>query len=139
MVYTKFKKTELPSIKKKLIAMQNGKCPICGGDLTRVASANVVVDHDHETGIVRAAMHRGCNGLEGKVLRLLNTWGKSKTMRQKIATLTNLLAFWIKHKTPQTEWIYYSHKTSTEKRVALNKKRRKAAAKKREAKCLNMR
>jgi len=128
----KFKRSELSSIKKKLIVMQNGCCPICGGDLSRVASKNVVVDHDHKTGIVRAALHRGCNGLEGKVLRFLMTWGKCKSLVEAMKVLERLLIFWQKHKTPQTPWIYYNHQTPTEKRLALNKKRRKKAAIKRE-------
>lgn len=132
MEFTKFKRTELPSIKKALILKQHGVCPICKGDLTRCAPINVVVDHDHDTGIVRAALHRGCNGLDGKVKRFLMTWGKAKTFYEAMKTLDNLLEFWKLHREPQTEWIYYDHKTATEKRLALNKKRRLAAKKKRE-------
>lgn len=134
MECTKFKRAELPKIKKELIKKQGGICPICKGDLTRALSKNIVVDHDHKTGIVRAAIHRGCNGLEGRILRLLTTWGKATTKAKVISTLENLLDFWSLHETPQTKWIYYSHKTETEKRLALNKKRRLAAKKKREAK-----
>jgi len=132
MAAIKFKRTELSKVKKALIVKQKGVCSICGGDLTQCAAKNIVVDHDHKTGIVRAALHRGCNGLEGKVLRFLMTWGKAKNLTEVIKTLERLLAFWKLHRTPQTEWIYYNHKTATEKRLAINKKRRKAAAKKRE-------
>lgn len=134
MVATKFKRTELPKIRKLLIAKQLGVCPICKKDLTRVAPTNVVIDHNHTTGFVRAAMHRGCNGVEGKVLKLLTTWGKAIGMTQVIKTLENLIEFWKLHKTDQTGLIYYSHKTPTEKRLALNKRRRRRslAKKKRE-------
>lgn len=134
MAITKIKKSELPVIKRKLIVKQNGVCPICNKDLTRVTSINVVVDHDHKTGVIRAALHRGCNGVEGKVFKLVQTWGKASTLTGVIKVLENIIAFWNKHKTPQTEWIYYSHKTPAEKRAAYNKKRRLAAKKKREAK-----
>ena len=128
---TKFKKSELPSIKKELMARQHGVCPICGGSLTHCLSRNVVVDHNHKTGVVRAALHRGCNGIDGKILRILSTWGKASTIPAAIKTLERLLAFWKLHSTPQTEWIYYAYKTEAEKRIALNKKRRRAAKKKR--------
>ena len=129
---TKFKQSELSKVKKALITRQKGVCPICGGDLTRVASGNVVVDHDHKTGVVRAALHRGCNGLEGRVLKFCMTWGKCKGPLEVIRMMGRLSDFWKLHRTPQTEWIYYSHKTPTQKRLAVNKKRRKVAAKKRE-------
>lgn len=122
----KMKQSDIPEIRKMLIAKQNGVCPICGKDLTRVATANLAVDHDHTTGVVRALMHKGCNGLEGKVLRFLTTWGKAKTKLEVIGTLKRLISFWELHSTPQTDWIYYNHKTAAEKRVAYNAKRRRA-------------
>lgn len=127
---TKFKRTELPAVRKELMHRQNGVCPICGKDLTRVAVKNLVVDHDHKTGVVRAVMHRGCNGLEGKVLRLLTTWGKASSLVEAKETLCRLIGFWDRHRTPQTDWIYYNHKTQAEKKTAYNKKRRKLYAKK---------
>ncbi len=117
-----------------LISKQSGICPICGKDITRTASNNVVVDHDHKTGIIRAALHRGCNGTEGKVYRVVQMWGKASTLAGVIQVLENLIKFWKKHKTPQTNLIYYSHKTPTEKRLAVNKKRRLAAKRARESK-----
>jgi hypothetical protein len=125
--YTKFKRTELPIIRKELISKQNGICPVCGKDLTRTAVKNLVVDHDHSTGIVRAVLHRNCNALEGKVSRLLRTWGRAKNLLEVINTLERLIAFWKLHSTPQTEWIYYNHKTAAEKRAAYNAKRRRKA------------
>jgi hypothetical protein len=133
MGYTKIKRTELPAVKKKLIAQQNGVCPICKKDITRALSSNIIVDHDHSTGIIRAALHRGCNGLEGKVMRLVMTWGKARTITEVIKTLENLISFWKLHKEPQTDLIYYNHKTVAEKRLAANKKRRKAYAAKKGA------
>ena len=122
----KCKQSDLPRIKQELIVKQNGLCPICGKDLTRCSSSNVVVDHDHSTGAIRAALHRGCNGLDGKVLRFLTTWGKAKTKLEAIGTLKRLINFWELHSTPQTDLIYYNHKTAAEKRAAYNAKRRRA-------------
>jgi len=131
MENTKFKRTELPRIRQELIIKQNGICPICNGDLTRTKVTNLVIDHDHKTGIVRAVVHRGCNGIEGKVLRLMKTWGRASSMREVIYTLENLIVFWKWHSKPRTHWIYYNFKTEAEKRFALNKKRRLAAKKRR--------
>lgn len=128
----KMKKADIPKVRKMLVEKQNGICPICGGDLTRVAPINVVIDHDHDTGIVRAALHRGCNALDGKVKRLIRTWGKAPDMHEVMCTLGRLLKFWQVHSTYQTNIIYYNHKTAAEKRLAYNKKRRLTAKKKRE-------
>lgn len=124
----KCKQSDLPKIRQELIVKQNGLCPICGKDLTRTATKNLVVDHDHSTGVIRAVLHRGCNGLEGKVLRFLTTWGKAKGKHEVIETLKRLIKFWELHLTPQTDWIYYGHKTAAEKRAAYNAKRRRARA-----------
>jgi hypothetical protein len=123
--FRKVKRTELPKIKEELIAKQNGNCPICGKDLTRVSKGNIVVDHDHETGIIRAALHRGCNGIDGKILKLLRTWGKATSLDEAIKTLKRLITFWELHKKAQTYLIYPSFKTEEEKREARNKKQRK--------------
>jgi hypothetical protein len=126
-VMVKMKRTEIPKIRSMLIAKQNGVCPICGRDLTRIKPINVVIDHDHNTGYVRAAMCRGCNKVEGSVNNLVTRWGKAKTIEQVISCLERLITFWQIHATPQTEWIYYNHKTAAEKRAAYNAKRRRKA------------
>ena len=130
----KMKRRDRAIVIKELLVKQRGICLICGKDITRVSSFNLVIDHDHVTGVVRAVLHRGCNGMEGKILRLLRTWGKANSVAEAVRTLERLIAFWKLHSTPQTEWIYYSHKTAAEKRVTLNKKRRKAAKLKKERK-----
>lgn len=124
------KPKDIPLIKKKLIAMQGGICPMCNQDLTRVSSANVVVDHDHDTGYIRAAIHRGCNGAEGKIKNLAQRFGKTKDFKEFLA---RLLKFWQYYATPRTEWIHPTHKTAEEKRASRNTAARKRyAAKKQE-------
>lgn len=122
----KVKRSELVTIKRAIIKEQKGLCPICGKTLLNTTARNMVVDHDHETGVIRGVLHRGCNGVEGKVLRYLNTWGKCKTLSEMIRTLERLVKYWKKHKTPQTEYIYPTHKTEYEKKKAAVKKKRKA-------------
>jgi hypothetical protein len=126
---TKIKRTELPEIKKMLLKKQKGVCPICKKNMIGAMSKNIVVDHDHSTGRIRAAVHRGCNGLEGKVLKYVTSWGRAASLREIKKVFENLMDFWIN--TPSTDFIYPTHKTPNEKRLAYNKKRRLAAKKKR--------
>lgn len=130
----KMKASDLAAVRTALVSRQGGICPICKRTLRTAAVVNIVVDHDHNTGRVRAALHRGCNTVEGKVLNALSSWGGASTRPAQKKLLENLLEFWTLHETIQTEWIYHGHKTATEKRLALNKKRRRLAAKKREVK-----
>lgn len=125
---TKAKRTDMPRIKKELMNKQSGSCMFCGGDLTSVTSSNIVVDHNHDTGIIRGVAHRGCNGVEGKVLTLLKRWGKCSTKLQVIRMLRRLADFY--EREPKTEWIYPTHKTALEKKEARNKKARAAYARK---------
>ena len=127
---TKAKRGDMPRIKKELLSKQHGACMFCGGDLTTVTSANVVVDHNHDTGIIRGVAHRGCNGVEGKVLALLKRWGKCSTKLQVIRMLRRLADFY--EREPKTEWIYPTHKTALEKKEARNKKAREARARKKQ-------
>ena len=131
MAITKIKRADVPTIKKKLLIKQKGICPICGKDMTRVAPANIVLDHDHITGIVRAAIHRGCNRVEGQVLNSAMRWGKATSKREAIKVIENLVTFWKLHQVNQTEWIYHNHKTPSEKRELYNKRRRLLAKRKR--------
>lgn len=123
----KMSKNELLDVKKMLLVKQNGLCPICGKDLSRTAPANQVLDHDHTTGVVRAVLHRGCNRVEGSVWNTIQRWGKAKGFLEVLGTMQRLIDFWKLHSTPQTDIIYYNHKTAAEKRAAYNAKRRRAS------------
>ena len=112
-------------VRKILIAKQNGVCPICGKDLTRVAPINQIIDHDHDTGYVRAVVHRGCNRVEGSVWNTIQRWGKASGFIEVLGTMQRLINFWNLHSTPQTDFIYYNHKTAAEKRAAYNTKKRR--------------
>ena len=117
-------RADIPSVCKMLMEKQHGICPICGKDLTRALKVNVVIDHDHRTGIVRAAVHRGCNRVEGSVWSTVNRWGKATGLIQVKEILRRLITFWELHSKPQTDIIYYGHKTTAEKAAAYKKKRR---------------
>lgn len=130
----KFSSGELSSITRTIAAKQKGICPICKRTLVPISSKNTVLDHDHDTGLVRATVHRRCNGTEGKVLHVLKTWGGMASPLERIKTLENIISFWKKHQSDQHGLIYHGHKTASEKRIAIAKKRKRARAKKKEAK-----
>lgn len=126
----KIKQSEVSAVKKERMALQGFRCPLCSKDLRTVKSINVVLDHDHTTGLVRDALCRGCNGAEGKIKRLAETYGKTSCL----VFLTNLLTYWKKHKDNKSEYIYYNHKTAEEKRALRNKRARAKYAAKKETK-----
>lgn len=113
-------RAQLVVVKRKLIANQNGVCPLCKVNLLSLAPNNVVVDHCHDTGVIRGVLCRGCNGAEGKVKSSVQRWGKAKDV---VLYLKRLLEY---YETPSTSYVYPSHKTEEEKRIARNAKARKA-------------
>lgn len=120
----------LPNITKELVRRQNGKCPITGRDLRAMSSSNVVCDHDHQSGVIRAALPRAINGLEGKVLNLFIRWGGCTSKSEVVKMLRSLADYLEKHRTPQTEWIHPDHLEPHEKRAKANAKARARYAKK---------
>ncbi|AWD90652.1 recombination endonuclease VII [Pseudomonas phage Nerthus] len=126
MERVKTKASDLPRIKAELIAKQGGLCPITGRSLKGMTSSNVVVDHNHQTGIIRAALPRGVNGLEGKLRNLCIRWGGCKSPREIVDLLKGLVAYYELHSTPQTPYVHHTFLTPTEAR---NKKNAAARAK----------
>lgn len=49
-------------VRAELMEMQQGRCAVCPSE------GPLIVDHDHETGLVRGLLCRGCNSREGKCL-----------------------------------------------------------------------
>ena len=122
----------LPNITKELSRRQGGKCPITGRYLSSFSSSNVVCDHDHKTGVIRAALPRGVNGLEGKLVKACLTWGSCKDTNEVISMLRGVSDYLDLHRTAQTEWIYPDHMTPSEKRIENNRKARAKYSKKKE-------
>lgn len=133
MAMRKMKRSEMPAVRLELFKKQNGLCPITQRPLPTLQSTNLCIDHDHDSGAVRAVLAKGVNGLEGKVLKLLTSWGSCRDKHEAIKILRGLADYWELHMTPQTDLIYHLHKTPEQKRLAVNKKARKRyAAKKKE-------
>jgi hypothetical protein len=114
----RIKASELPAVRSALVQSQQYVCALCPEPLP-VASA--CVDHNHRTGLIRGALCRNCNGIEGKIFNLANR--AKRTMETK-DYLGKLILYWIKHETDQTGLYHHLHKTADEKRDRRNKKAR---------------
>jgi hypothetical protein len=127
MTIRKLKLSETPSVLKQIVAKQGGVCAICGKPFTK--SDGAVLDHCHKTGFVRGALHRSCNGGEGKVRRQAQWSHKGVSPDEFLIGLGQYLAL---HSKPQYQLIYHSHQTEDEKRLERNAKARakRATAKK---------
>lgn len=111
--------SQVPDVTRQLVRMQGGKCGVCGLPFTK--RDGPVCDHDHDTGIIRGAIHRSCNGAEGRVK------SKAKMGHTGVAPadfIIGLGKYLEKHKKPQTKLIYPSHRTDEEKRLERNRKAR---------------
>ena len=95
---------------------QKGKCPICGEELL---PEEAVLDHDHVTGHIRAALHNGCNRWEGKTIQ----WAYRTKGTDYIDMVKRLARYWAKDYSKNP--IHPTHKTAEEKRLARNAKARK--------------
>lgn len=130
----KAKTKDLPKIKKELMEKQRYVCPLTGRDLRSISPANVVVDHCHTSGFIRAALTRGANGAEGKIKAILGRYvGILGTDVVQQAKFLHALADYILlHRTPQTIYIHPKHLSPAEQRAKRNATARKRyAAKKR--------
>ena len=137
----KLKQGDLASIRMQIQVAQGNKCPLCNanfGDGKLVGRKVVpkytpVQDHNHTTGFLRGVLCNNCNGMEGKIKNRVN---RARRDLSQVEWLENLLAYWRLHQTPQSPYMYPTHKTEDEKRLALNKKARQKRAAAKAAKIL---
>lgn len=126
MTPRKITRSQLRPLALRMLAEQGGVCALCAGPIDLTIKGDMVVDHDHVTGQIRGALHRSCNAAEGKVANAAGRWGaKSMAYSAILPWLRNLLTYLEK---PPTPFIYPSHQTEEEKRVARNAKERKVRA-----------
>ena len=108
----KLKASELRDVRNKIMAHQKNKCAICSKAL---ADGDWCLDHDHKTGFIRGVLCRNCNRGEGKVRTISTICKRGGT---QIGWLSNLLAYLLLHRVPQSNFIHPTHKTETERVVA---------------------
>jgi len=93
------KRSEIAGVRKDLADYQGGKCACCDTKLVRP-----MLDHNHETGLVRATLCGKCNTAEGKVITAMR-WGG----RPKAEMAAFLLRYWAKYDegSPHIEPVIY--------------------------------
>ena len=117
------KTSEVEGVLKQLVLRQGGKCGVCNNPFTRTDGA--CLDHDHNTGIIRGALHRSCNGAEGRVKTKAQMGHKGVAADDYVIGLGKYLEY---HKTPKVALIHPSFKTEDQNRLLRNAKARKARA-----------
>lgn len=106
----------------RLLQQQGGICPLCNKPIDLAVKGELVLDHCHDTGRVRGALHRSCNSGEGRTANAAGRWGaKSMAYAEIVPWLERLVAYL---KQPQQEVIYPTHKTADELRIQRNAKER---------------
>ena len=123
MSVRKLLRNEVESVLKQLVTKQGGTCGICSKPFTRTDGP--VLDHNHDTGIIRGACHRSCNGAEGRVKTRAQMGHKGVAPDDYMIGLGKYLEF---HKIPKVLLLHPSHKSDDEKRIERNLKARKARA-----------
>jgi hypothetical protein len=122
----KVARSQLRPLGMRMLQTQGGVCSLCGRPIDLSIKGEMVIDHDHESGLIRGALHRSCNAAEGKVANAAGRWGaKSMSYGAILPWLKNLIMYLEQEPQP---YIYPTHLTPEEKRLADNAKARRARA-----------
>lgn len=122
------KSNQVASVLNQLVKRQGSKCAICGKPFTQ--RDRPVLDHCHDTGYIRGALHNSCNGAEGRVKTKAYLGHKGVNAYDYIIGLGKYLE---KHSQPQIHLIHPTHMTDDQKRLKRNAKARAARARKKKA------
>lgn len=136
MVMRKVTRAQLRTITMKLAKEQGGLCLLCKKPLdfkiTGAKGDSVVADHCHLSGRIRGALHRSCNGGEGRVSSAAGRWIVGSMQDPlKIAEALRSLAEYLERE--PTDYIYPTHLSEEEKKLKAAAKARKARATKKAA------
>lgn len=121
------KPSEVASVLEKLKKKHGNRCEVCGRPFTKKDDA--VLDHDHDTGYIRGAIHRSCNGAEGRVKTKARLGHTGVGANDFIIALGKYLE---NHAKPKYSLIHPTHMTEEQKRLKRNAKARALRAKKRQ-------
>jgi Recombination endonuclease VII len=119
MSAVRIKLSEIAETRERLHLTQVGRCSLCS---SHMLATETVLDHCHTTGAIRAALHRSCNALLGKVENNAKRYG----VKNLAAWAHGVPAYLQHHQVNRTGLLHPSHKTDEEKRLARNTKARKA-------------
>lgn len=115
--------SEVKSVCDQLVKRQGNKCAVCNEPFT--ARDRAVLDHCHDSGFIRGALHNSCNGAEGRIKTKANLGHKGVSSADYVIGLGKYLE---SHKTPKFNLIHPTHLTEDQKRLKRNVKARAARA-----------
>lgn len=131
MVSRKITRGQVRAVTMKLLKGQGGLCPVCSKPINlaqrSTSGDGPALDHDHRTGHIRGVLHRSCNGGIGKAESIVGRWitGSMQDERAIIQDMQRMVNYLLQ---PNTDLIYYTHKTPEEAALALKLKQRRARA-----------
>lgn len=131
MVSRKITRGQVRVVTMKLLKEQGGLCPVCAKPISlaqrSTSGDGPALDHDHRTGHIRGVLHRSCNGGIGKAESIVGRWitGSMQDEQAIIQDMQRMVNYLLQ---PNTDLIYYSHKTEEEAKAAQNAKRRRVRA-----------
>ena len=131
MVSRKITRGQVRAVTMKLLKEQGGLCPVCAKPISlaqrSTSGDGPALDHDHRTGHIRGVLHRSCNGGIGKAESIVGRWitGSMQDEQAIIQDMQRMVNYLLQ---PNTDLIYYAHKSEEEAKLAQNAKRRKVRA-----------
>lgn len=117
------KPSEVASVLSQIVKRQKNRCAVCDKPFTPRDRA--VLDHCHDTGFIRGALHNSCNGAEGRVKTKARLGHKGVSAYEYLIGLGKYLEF---HSKPQFPLIHPTHMTEDAKREMRNAKARRLRA-----------
>ena len=112
----KLKHSEVRDWRIRQLGTQDYFCALCHDS---IEPTEAVLDHDHKTGLLRQALHRGCNSMLGKIE---NNMPRSKMTVERLSVFTtNLIEYITKQ---HTEVLHPTYKTQEERKMKAYKKKK---------------
>lgn len=72
---TQLNHSDVKDVRLQLLEEQQSICPLCG---TKIEVCDAVLDHDHDTGLIRGVLHNICNAIEGVLKHKFRRGGGAK-------------------------------------------------------------
>ncbi len=112
----KLKPREVKGFRNKLLKQQGGICPLCG---FKIQPGQETLDHCHESGRVRAVLHRNCNQVEGRIKSWCRRAGKHIDALQFLEAIAQHWAGQYDHLP-----LHPNHRTTIQKEIQKLKRRK---------------
>lgn len=107
---------QIPEFRQTQLQAQNQCCALCG----EIIVDDSVLDHDHDSGIIRGVLHRGCNALLGKIE---NNMARNKVNLQRLTLIShNLIDYLLADAV--TDLLHPTYKTKEEREMYKKKKKK---------------